>query len=164
MAIHTAELQSKITNIYNHLYANATTRTPHGIANEVGKILHTAMFIEEQKMATQPAFSFTAKQLKENLNGFSEIFAQSLRKQFVQMNQRQFHCREPRRPWPCFDTRPSLLEETALVNRRQVKYQRRKCSLRPQMMKSNFEPEHLLVSSRGQGQGGLQICDQCCRF
>lgn len=87
MTTHTAELQSKITNIYNHLYANAATRTPHGIANEVGKVLHTAMFIEEQNRSTQPAFSFTAKQLKENLNGFSEIFAQSLRKQFVLMNE-----------------------------------------------------------------------------
>lgn len=87
MATHTAELQSKITNIYNHLYANAATRTPHGIANEVGKVLHTAMFIEEQSRSTQPAFSFTPKQLKENLNGFSETFAVVLRKQFVQMNE-----------------------------------------------------------------------------
>lgn len=87
MTTHTAELQSKITNIYNHLYANATTRTPHGIANEVGKVLHTAMFIEEQNRSNLPAFSFTAKQLKENLNGFSEAFAQSFRKQFVQMNE-----------------------------------------------------------------------------
>lgn len=88
MAIHTAELQAKITNIYNHLYANGATRTPHGIANEVGKILHTAMFLEEQKVATQPAFSFNAKELKEKLNGFSEIFAQSMRKHFVQMNEK----------------------------------------------------------------------------
>lgn len=95
MTTHTAELQSKITNIYNHLYANAATRTPHGIANEVGKVLHTAMFIEEQNRSTQPAFSFTAKQLKENLNGFSEIFAQSLRKQFVLMNEQwNFYAQE----------------------------------------------------------------------
>ena len=87
MVIQTAELQSKISSIYNHLYANASTRTPHGIANEVGKVLHTAMFIEEQNRSIQPAFSFTAKQLKENLNGFSETFAQSFKKQFVLMNE-----------------------------------------------------------------------------
>lgn len=86
MTTNTAELQSRISNIYNHLYANAETRTPHGIANEVGKILHTAMFLEDINQGVQSAFSFTAKQLKENLNGYSEFFAENFRKQFNQMN------------------------------------------------------------------------------
>lgn len=86
MMISTAELQTKITSIYNHLYANAETRTPHGIANEVGKVLHTAMFIEEQSKSGQPAFNFTPKQLKDVLNGSSEALADTVRKQFKQMN------------------------------------------------------------------------------
>ena len=84
----TAELQSRVSNIYNHLYANAEMRTPHGIANEVGKILHVAMFIEEQIKNNAPAFSFSLKQSKEILNGLNEVFAKTIRKEFKQMNKK----------------------------------------------------------------------------
>lgn len=86
--IKTAELQSKITNIYNHLYANAETRTPHGIANEVGKILHTASFIEKNRNSNRPAFEFTAKQIKDNLNGKASKVANEIRLQFSKMNEK----------------------------------------------------------------------------
>ena len=84
--IKTVELQSKITNIYNHLYANAETRTPHGIANEVGKVLHTASFIEKNNSSKKPAFEFTSKQIKDNLNGKASKVAQEIRLQFSKMN------------------------------------------------------------------------------
>lgn len=84
--VKTAELQSKITNIYNHLYANAETRTPHGIAAEVGKILHTASFIEQSGKLQKPAFDFTSKQIKDNLNGNAEEVANEVRTQFEKMN------------------------------------------------------------------------------
>lgn len=84
----TADLQSRISNIYNHLYANAEMRTPHAIANEVGKILHVAMFIEEQIKNNSPAFSFTPKQSKEILNGLNEVFSKTIRREFKQMNKK----------------------------------------------------------------------------
>ncbi len=84
--VKTAELQSKITNIYNHLYANAGTRTPHGIANEVGKVLHTASFMEKNKSSKKPAFEFTPKQIKDNLNGKVSNVAKEIRRQFSKMN------------------------------------------------------------------------------
>ncbi len=84
--LKTAELQSKITNIYNHLYANADTRTPHGIATEVGKILHTASFMEQNRSVHRPAFEFTPKQIKAHLNGQANQLAQEVRIQFQKMN------------------------------------------------------------------------------
>lgn len=82
----TAELQSKITNIYNHLYANAGVRTPHGIANEVGKVLHTASFIEKRNNNSQPAFLFTSRQIKDNLNGHAGILAKKVQQDYQIMN------------------------------------------------------------------------------
>lgn len=82
-----SELQSKINNIYNHLYANSFKRTPHGISIEVGKVLHTGMFIEE-KNKLKTAFNFNSHQLKE----FREVefsintFAESTQRMFDKMN------------------------------------------------------------------------------
>jgi type I restriction enzyme M protein len=86
----TVGLQQRISKIYDHLYANAHTRTPAGISKEVGKILHTAMFIEETGNQS-PAFNFNKVDLKD-LNGGHSLLAVSeakkLRKQFLQMNQK----------------------------------------------------------------------------
>ena len=82
----TVELQSKIENIYNHLYANAGVRTPHGIATEVGKILHTASYIEKEDKTNQPAFLFTNKQIKDNLNEQASILAKKVRSDYKMMN------------------------------------------------------------------------------
>ncbi len=63
-------------------------RTPHGIANEVGKILHVAMFIEKQIKNNAPAFSFSSKQSKKILNGLNGVFANTIRKEFKHMNKK----------------------------------------------------------------------------
>ena len=84
----TAELQQRISRIYDHLYANASTRTPSGISAEVGKILHTGMFIEEN-LGIFPAFSFTRVEIRE-LNGgntsFANRVAATVRQHFSSMN------------------------------------------------------------------------------
>lgn len=54
-AVH---LEERIHRIFDHLYANAPVRTPKGIAYEVGKILHTAMYMESLKPASA-AFNFS---------------------------------------------------------------------------------------------------------
>jgi len=82
-----SELQSKVNNIYNHLYANSFKRTPHGISVEVGKVLHTGMFIEENKKE-KTAFNFTVKQLKEFREDETiiNLFASNIQKMFDKMN------------------------------------------------------------------------------
>jgi len=90
--ISTADLQNRIDRLYNHLYANAPVRTPAGIANEVGKILHTAIFIEEttdNTNVTSPAFLFQAYQLKRLFQAdksYCEIVANEVRDKFSKMN------------------------------------------------------------------------------
>lgn len=83
-----SELQSKVNNIYNHLYANSFKRTPHGISVEVGKILHTGMFIEEKNKAKKSAFNFTVRQLKEFKEEENVInsFALDIQRKFDKMN------------------------------------------------------------------------------
>ncbi|WP_027002242.1 N-6 DNA methylase [Hugenholtzia roseola] len=88
MEMKTTDLQSAINNIYNHLYGNSETRTPQGISIEVGKILHTAMYLEEQAK-NGAAFEFSPKNIKdlrENANNCADIFAENLRKKFASMN------------------------------------------------------------------------------
>jgi type I restriction enzyme M protein len=87
METHNTELQAKIINIYNHLYANSFKKTPHGISIEVGKILHTGMFIEK-KNKTKFAFSLNPKQLSD-LKGNETVlisFAKNICNKFSEMN------------------------------------------------------------------------------
>ena len=56
-------LQSRVDQFYDHLYANATTRTPAGICAEVGKILHSGMYWEECKQK-HPAFDYDRQQIR----------------------------------------------------------------------------------------------------
>ena len=87
--ISNAELQLRISRIYDHLYANSHTRTPHGISDEVGKILHTAMFIEEIDKKI-PAFSFSFSELNalSNCNSiFTSKLVNDLRNKFTAMNE-----------------------------------------------------------------------------
>ena len=81
------ELQSKIHNIYNHLYANSFKKTPHGISIEVGKILHTWMFIEE-KNKQDSAFQLNPQQLKNYMENESKIneYAGNIQRMFDKMN------------------------------------------------------------------------------
>jgi type I restriction enzyme M protein len=87
-----ADLQQRISKIYDHLYANAPVRTPSGIAIEVGKILHTGIFIEN--FATNlfseklPSFSFdrlTLRKLSKSTDPFVESFANSVRSKYTAM-------------------------------------------------------------------------------
>jgi type I restriction enzyme M protein len=82
-----SELQSKVNNIYNHLYANSFKRTPHGISIEVGKVLHTGMFIEE-KNKEKIAFSFNQRELKDFRDDELAIntFAENVHRMFSSMN------------------------------------------------------------------------------
>ncbi|HEX7415543.1 MAG TPA: N-6 DNA methylase, partial [Bacteroidia bacterium] len=82
-----SELQSKVNSIYNHLYANSFKRTPHGISIEVGKVLHTGMFIEE-KNKDKTAFSFSHSQLNEFKSDevLINAFADNIHKMFSSMN------------------------------------------------------------------------------
>lgn len=104
-SMSTADLQQKITRIYDHLYANAPIRTPSGIATEVGKILHAAMFIEEnrpsllmeQEYNRVSAFTFNRSQLDRLMRCDSSLCAQvakKVRSAFSDMN-RTWHLYEP---------------------------------------------------------------------
>lgn len=90
--ISTADLQQRIDRLYNHLYANAPVRTPAGIANEVGKILHTAIYIEEMTVKANgpsPAFLFQSYHLKrifQSDQSLCEEVAKSVRDNFSKMN------------------------------------------------------------------------------
>lgn len=83
-----AELQQCISRIYDHLYANAATRTPSGISKEVGKLLHAAMYMEET-LGIYPGFNFSRSEIKE-LNGecssVATKVATSVRSHFSAMN------------------------------------------------------------------------------
>src|ERR1035441_8577507 len=87
METKNSELQFKVNNIYNHLYANSFKRTPHGISIEVGKVLHTGMFIEEMNKEKN-AFNFNVRQLKDFRDDEVSInsFAENIQKMFDKMN------------------------------------------------------------------------------
>jgi hypothetical protein len=81
-------LQQRVTQIYDHLYANAAVRTPSGICTEVGKLLHAAMFLEEAQ-GQVPAFSFERTDLRALLNQEqfrSTQVATGIRRAFKEMN------------------------------------------------------------------------------
>lgn len=83
-------LQSRVNQIYDHLYANATTRTPAGICAEVGKVLHSGMFWEECKKK-HPAFDFDRQQFRALTGqdrGICGDVARQVRAAFAEMNER----------------------------------------------------------------------------
>src|SRR5688572_8264254 len=83
----TAQVEQRIRRIYDHLYANARVRTPKGIAREVGKLLHTAAFIEGK--SGNPAFTFSKPEVKQLESGQSLLIAdlaRHVRSAFIQMN------------------------------------------------------------------------------
>lgn len=83
-------LQSRINNIYDHLYANSAVKTPAGIAAEVGKILHVGMFVEEID-ARRPAFRFDKAQHRSLLAQDQDLcahFARIAKEDFQRMNDR----------------------------------------------------------------------------
>lgn len=82
-----AKLQKAVTNIYNHLYANSEKKTPHGISTEVGKILHTGMYLEEYTL-NKPAFAFTKQEEKLTLEKQLKIFSTKIKSHFEEMNKK----------------------------------------------------------------------------
>lgn len=86
--VSTADLQQRIERLYDHLYANAPVRTPARIANEVGKLLHTALYIEEIESSV-PAFLFQPYKLKRLFQAdkpLCEEVAKGVRDKFSKMN------------------------------------------------------------------------------
>jgi len=86
--LFTDDLQTRITRIYDHLYGNGSSRTPAGIAFEVGKLLHTGMYVEEARKRV-PAFQLDKQQQSQLLNNGSRFrgpFADQFREEFRQMN------------------------------------------------------------------------------
>lgn len=81
----TLRLQKAITNIYNHLYANSEKKTPQGISTEVGKILHTGMYLEEYTL-NKPAYLFTKTEEKLFLEKSSDLYSKTLKENFHLMN------------------------------------------------------------------------------
>jgi len=84
----TAVFNERVEKIYDHLYANAKVRTPLAICQEVGKIIHSGMFIEEKEQQG-PAFSFTKSEIREFSNSASPlipVFASKVHKAFSRMN------------------------------------------------------------------------------
>lgn len=83
-------LQANIEKIYDHLYANSSSKTPSAIQEEVGKILHTGLFLEEH-CSTKPAFSFNRILAAELLNGNPqqlEDYATFIKSAFKEMNKK----------------------------------------------------------------------------
>src|SRR5574341_1876402 len=91
-----AELHQRINRIYDHLYANSPIRTAGSIATEVGKVLHTAMYIESKPSYLfvgdeyqKPCFEFTQSQVKRLIrcdDGYHQEVAAGVRSQFASMN------------------------------------------------------------------------------
>ena len=79
------DLQQKIYRIYDHLYASSFTKTPNGICKEVGKVLHTGLYLEGRI----PAFEFSRSEINEILRGkggFSNTVALEICQTFQNMN------------------------------------------------------------------------------
>lgn len=82
------DIDDRIKRIYDHLYANASVRTPARIATEVGKLIRTAIFIEG-KAGLFPAFNLAPEVKRRLLAGDpSEVknFARDLRAEYRKMD------------------------------------------------------------------------------
>ena len=80
--------QKRIENIYDHLYANSSVRTPSGICTEVGKIIHVGMY-KEEVLKDIPAFEFQQAEIKNLFKGVGHYRAKltaEVKKDFNKMN------------------------------------------------------------------------------
>ncbi len=81
-------LEQTLNKIYDHLYANAESKTPKAIAFEVMKILHTAVFMEKESQKNEPAFHFLKTEQRKITSGNPDLvrmYADMIRKQFERM-------------------------------------------------------------------------------
>ncbi|MCB0743159.1 MAG: N-6 DNA methylase [Ignavibacteriae bacterium] len=97
MKISNIKLQKAIINIYNHLYANSEKKTPHGISKEVGKILHTGMYMEEYSL-NKPAFVFSQEERKMYLNGKADACSNMIHDYYISMN----------KAWDIYDSKDKI--------------------------------------------------------
>lgn len=82
-------LEEQLDRIYDHLYANASAKTPKAIAFEVMKVLRTALFLEQTVGVDVPAFDFLQAERKLLTEGNKikiSYFADWIRKSFARMN------------------------------------------------------------------------------
>lgn len=93
----TPDLDARIKRIFDHLYANATVRTPAAIAAEVGKLLRTATHVE-RGAGLFPAFVLAPDIRRSLLAGdrkSTKEFARVVRQAFDAMNREwQFYSGE----------------------------------------------------------------------
>ena len=83
-----ADLDARIKRIYDHLYANASVRTPGAIAAEVGKLIRTATHME-RGAGLFPAFALSNEVRRGLVRGDStsvQSFAADVRRAFDAMN------------------------------------------------------------------------------
>lgn len=86
--VGSSEIEERISKVYDHLYANASVRTPPQIAHEVGKLLHAALFVEQNKNV-KPAFSFAKGELASLMRNETSLVAsvaERIHKDFRAMN------------------------------------------------------------------------------
>ncbi len=84
------QLQKRVMQIHDHLYANGETRTSVGIAAELSKVLHVGSYLEEV-CGKRPAFSFDRATLKSMEIGESakcKLVVQEIREAFYAMKER----------------------------------------------------------------------------
>lgn len=82
-----ADLDARIKRIYDHLYANASVRTPAAIAAEVGKLIRTATYIE-RGAGLFPAFALSNDVRRGLTRGESKTvtgFAEEVRTSYAAM-------------------------------------------------------------------------------
>lgn len=75
--------QTQIQNIFDYCYTSSNIRIPEKTCYELGKILHTAMYIEEHQNKI-PAFSFS-KEVLELFNGNDSDEADSKIQDFIKI-------------------------------------------------------------------------------
>ncbi len=102
-----ADLDARIKRIYDHLYANASVRTPAGIAAEVGKLIRTAAFMEGGA-GVFPAFTMAPDVRSGLLKGEAAVtrrFASDLRNRFAEM----------KAEWKLYNDAPLLLSDADIA-------------------------------------------------
>ncbi len=82
------DIQKIILDIFDYSYTNSPIKVPALACREVGKILHTGMFLEE-KRGVIPAFQFSKEELKKlqsSPSEYGDIVAEEIKSRFSEMN------------------------------------------------------------------------------
>src|SRR5689334_17119732 len=87
------DVDARVKRMYDHLYANASVRTPAGISAEVGKLMRTAAYIEKGA-GLFPAFTFSnelRRSIQRNDNQAIKKLAATVKSEFAEMNEQWNH-------------------------------------------------------------------------